>query len=384
MFIFPLTNIAILFSSFSQRLADYRRRKVIVEEEISAASGLVELDPDDEAVLTKRFILQYGLMNSLKPCTAILEGGNNDSSESQKMENQNTEERRHTGDCIELKELSTSSKRQLYSMKKQVSFDANPEEHIFIDNEIVNTKNGSEVKKEKLETLLTINPKSSSEVTVSIHSEEPTAPEKSTTTKMSVSEPDEDLKIEPGDIRKISIMWGLSFIYGILDEQISGKSPNCFISDSLESRMHQASIVLSIVIPLILGPCLAVIGQIILLILEVTLERRKITTNSSSREEFSFRSGVLDILLCVLHACSFSVHLGLADYLYPNQISLFHYTLLKYIIGYSYLFLFPIILIIFQKDVASSVVRVYHETSASTELTESQKIQEIIEEMAIK
>ena len=26
---------------FSQRLADYRRRKVIVEEEISAASGLV-------------------------------------------------------------------------------------------------------------------------------------------------------------------------------------------------------------------------------------------------------------------------------------------------------------------------------------------------------
>ena len=34
-------------------------------------------------------------------------------------------------------------------------------------------------------------------------------------------------------------MWGLSFIYGILDEQISGKSPNCFISDNLESRMHQ-------------------------------------------------------------------------------------------------------------------------------------------------
>ena len=48
----------------------------------------------------------------------------------------------------------------------------------------MNTKNGSEVKKEKLETLLTINPKSSSEVTVSIHSEEPTAPEKSTTTKV--------------------------------------------------------------------------------------------------------------------------------------------------------------------------------------------------------
>ena len=48
----------------------------------------------------------------------------------------------------------------------------------------MNTKNGSEVKKEKLETLLTINPKKTSEVTAVIHSVEPAAPEKSTTTKV--------------------------------------------------------------------------------------------------------------------------------------------------------------------------------------------------------
>ena len=48
----------------------------------------------------------------------------------------------------------------------------------------MNTKNVSEVKMEKLETLLTINPKKSSEVTALIHSEEPAAPEKSTTTKV--------------------------------------------------------------------------------------------------------------------------------------------------------------------------------------------------------
>ena len=48
----------------------------------------------------------------------------------------------------------------------------------------MNTKNCSEVRKEKLETLLTIDPNKTSAAATLIHSEEPAAVEKSTATKV--------------------------------------------------------------------------------------------------------------------------------------------------------------------------------------------------------
>ena len=72
----------------------------------------------------------------------------------------------------------------------------------------------------------------------------------------------------------------------------------------------------------------------------------------------------------------------LADFLFPNQIDLFAYALLKHVIGYAFYIVFPIIVISMKSEFREEMGKVYKENSgARTELSQEEKLQEIGKEM---
>ena len=86
--------------------------------------------------------------------------------------------------------------------------------------------------------------------------------------------------------------------------------------------------------------------------------------------------------LAFLHGLCYFSNMVLADFLFPNQIDLFAYALLKYVIGYAFYIVFPIIVISMKSEFREEMRKVYKENSgARTELSQEEKLQEIGKEM---
>ena len=151
---------------------------------------------------------------------------------------------------------------------------------------------------------------------------------------LSVDAEDED-RLHPGlrmiDKVTLGAIWGFSFLYSVLTEQVLSKKVDlpCNISHDLEDKFQLASAYLAILVPFILGPVLITIIHCIISVANVVLQVSPVS-EEIRRQEKSHVICILSLTAVFLFTYILSM---IVSEVYVDLSNVFYFVLVKYIAG---------------------------------------------------
>jgi len=189
--------------------------------------------------------------------------------------------------------------------------------------------------------------------------------------------PEEKVFMGPKVLDKcmVGCVWFIAFIYACLSEQILSKEVDipCSISDSLQSVFGVSSIIISIIIPVIIGPILSLV--VLLLLSAVFLVTGVKSCKESQLEDR--RNICCNMLLTIIFIPTYTTSMIISELYFPIPDNIFHFILLKFIIGVSHQLLGPMAILLSQTDIRNNVVQVYRKGGTSQNTTMEMTYEEL-------
>ena len=175
-------------------------------------------------------------------------------------------------------------------------------------------------------------------------------------------------------------IWGVSFIYGVLTEQVLSKKINipCSVSDHISENFGIASIILAIIFPTILGPVMVTILHVIISIMNVVMKNAPLTADLRIEE---LQNVLCIFLLTIIFLLTYITSMIICEVfiLIPNN--LLYFVIIKYVAGTSHHLFVPICILISRRDICNSAIQVYKKggttQSKSFEITAEQMQKEL-------
>ena len=146
-----------------------------------------------------------------------------------------------------------------------------------------------------------------------------------------------------------------------------------FCSDSLQSVFGITSIIITIIIPVIIGPILS-------LVVLVILSGVFLVTGVKSCEESQLedrRNIWCNLLLTIIFIPTYTTSMIISELYFPIPDNIFHFILLKFIIGVSHQLLGPIAILLSQTEIRHNVVQVYRKGGTSQNTTMEMTYEEL-------
>ena len=161
-----------------------------------------------------------------------------------------------------------------------------------------------------------------------------------------------------------------SFIYW---ELVENQLFLFFSSDSLQSVFGVSSIIISIIIPVIIGPILSLV---VLLILSAVFLVTGVKSCKESQLE-DRRNICCNMLLTIIFIPTYTTSMIISELYFPIPDNIFHFILLKFIIGVSHQLLGPMAILLSQTDIRNNVVQVYRKGGTSQNTTMEMTYEEL-------
>ena len=156
----------------------------------------------------------------------------------------------------------------------------------------------------------------------------------------------------------LGTIWGVSFIYGVMTEQVLSKKVDlpCSVSDKSEKTFGFASLLLAIIFPTVIGPVMVTILHIIISIVNILMKHDSIAADLRKEE--------LQNILCVfflttIFLTTYITSMIICEHYLPAGNNLLYFVIIKYIVGTSHHLLGPISILISRRDICKSAIQVY-------------------------
>ena len=85
--------------------------------------------------------------------------------------------------------------------------------------------------------------------------------------------------------------------------------------------------------------------------------------------------------LSLVHILCYSSNMIVSELLYPRYCDILTFSIIKYVLGYSFTYLFPVIVILNKRELRLEMMRVLRESSSRPDMSQDEKLQEIGKEM---
>ena len=153
-------------------------------------------------------------------------------------------------------------------------------------------------------------------------------------------------------------IWGVSFVYGVLTEQVLSKKVDvpCSVSDNISDNFSIASIILAIILPTIVGPFTITIIHVIISIMNVMKKHAPIAADLKAEE---LQNIFCIFLFTIIFLLTYISNMIICEVFFPASDNLLIFVMLKYIAGTSHQLLAPLSILLSRKDISSSAVQVY-------------------------
>ena len=153
-------------------------------------------------------------------------------------------------------------------------------------------------------------------------------------------------------------IWGISFLYGILTEQVTSKKVDipCSITNDITEVFSIISILLAIVFPFIFGPFMVTLIHIIISVINVVMKNAPIAADLKKQE---LQNIFCVIFLTIIFLCTYISSMVICELLVPPTENMFLFVMIKYVIGTSHHLLGPICILASRSDILKSAVLVY-------------------------
>ena len=178
----------------------------------------------------------------------------------------------------------------------------------------------------------------------------------------------------------LGIIWGLSFIYGVLTENVLSKKVDlpCSVSDQSDETFSAASIFLAIIFPTIVGPSIVTILHVIISITNIVMKNDAMARDLKLVEV----QNILCVLfLTIIYLVTFITSMIICEVFIPVNTNLLYFVIIKYIVGTSHHLLGPISILISRRDICKSAIQVYRKggttQSKTFEITAEQMQKEL-------
>ena len=178
----------------------------------------------------------------------------------------------------------------------------------------------------------------------------------------------------------LGFIWGVSFIYGILTEQVLSKKIDvpCSVSDHISETFGIASIILAIILPTIIGPVTVTILQIIISIMNIVMRNAPLAAGLKTEE---LQNMLCIFLLTIIFFFTYIISMIICEVFLPATDNLLFFVIIKYIAGTSHHLLGPISILLSRQDICHSAILVYRKggttQSKSFEITAEQMQKEL-------
>ena len=178
----------------------------------------------------------------------------------------------------------------------------------------------------------------------------------------------------------LGAVWGVSFIYGVLTEQVLSKKVDvpCSVSDHINENFSIASIFLAIIFPTIIGPVIVTVLHISISIINMAMNNASMATNLRKEE---LQNILCVFLLTVIFLITYITSMIICEVFIPAPNNLLYFVIIKYIAGTSHHLFGPISILISRRDICKSVIQVYRRggttQSKSFEITAEQMQKEL-------
>ena len=175
-------------------------------------------------------------------------------------------------------------------------------------------------------------------------------------------------------------IWGASFIYCVLSEQVISKKIDvpCFVTDHISEHFEINSIVLVIILPTIIGPFIVTISHISINIMNVVMKTAPLELDIRSEEQQNI---LCVFLLTILFLITYITSMIICEVFLPPHDNLLFFIIIKYIAGTSHQLLGPISILISRREIWTSAIQVYKKggttQSKSFEITAEQMQKEL-------
>ena len=175
-------------------------------------------------------------------------------------------------------------------------------------------------------------------------------------------------------------IWGASFIYGVLSEQVLSKKTDvpCSVSDHISENFGIASIILAIILPTFIGPIMVTIFHIIISITNMIHTNAPIAADIKIEE---LQDILCVFLLTIIFLITYVTSMVISEVFFPIPDNLLNFVIIKYIAGTSHHLFGPICILISRRDICNSAIQVYKKggttQSKSFEITAEQMQKEL-------
>ena len=156
----------------------------------------------------------------------------------------------------------------------------------------------------------------------------------------------------------LGFIWGISFIYGALTEQVISKKINipCSVRDPVSDSYSIASILLAIIFPMFIGPLIVTIIHVVISIINVVMKNAPIAADLRNEE---LQNIFCILLLTIIFFSTYITSMVICELLYPDNYNILTFIVIKFIIGTSHHLLGPLSILLSRRDILVSAVSVY-------------------------
>jgi len=178
----------------------------------------------------------------------------------------------------------------------------------------------------------------------------------------------------------LGTIWGVSFIYSVLTEQVLSKKIDvpCSVSDHIGENFGIASIILAIILPTIIGPGMVTILHTTISIMNSVMKNAPIASDLRTEE---LQNIFCSLLLTIIFLTTYLTSMVICEVFLPAPDNLLYFVIIKYIAGTSHHLFGPICILISRRDIWNSAIQVYRKggttQSKSFEITAEQMQKEL-------
>ena len=130
----------------------------------------------------------------------------------------------------------------------------------------------------------------------------------------------------------------------------------CSVRDPVSDSFSITSIILAIILPIFIGPFIVTVIHIIISIINVVMKNAPVAADLRKEE---LQNIFCIFLLTIIFLSTYITSMVICEFLFPSNINILTFILIKFIIGTSHHLLGPLSILLSRNDILSSAVAVY-------------------------